>query len=434
MPLFPKQARALEVFKEKPGFLIFARDEGEKGAKTYGVGDLQEIQKALALVGGDGHMSELIPNGIPCRIYMDLDSKGEEADAMRKDSERWETRLSELLREFFREEKLLDLTRYTCDFRFLRSHALNVFSLHLILVILEIILEREEETLWGNNFQVGALVRRFLKWSERLQDPEDQKLIACIDGAVYTSNRLLRMAENSKNKSGPKRVLVGDRGKDIGFYLVCPPYAGAGAFPVFPPVLEWDGEVPQSGQNLGKRSSSILSLKASKTPKIGDQNISILDDGIWRAHNVVQRFMLQNSKGKTSPPNLLTIKGPTAWIQNPIRTFCRVIGGEHKSNGTYLFFKIDGVVIEHRCMDEDCQKRASVEGWPQLIPEEETRDFFEFLVHFYRESASESQTWNLPEDPHLWTSEDREILERMMKHPNPAQVVISFWETLSTTV
>jgi len=161
--MFPTLQKAIE---QKSDY-VFAEDVHQAGKKQLYTGTIAELQKIVNKTS-QPHFYECLMEHRPSRLFIDVDST-------RK------LDINELV-EMLRAGIAAKFAGIQPDIQLLDSTGPNKYSWHII--VTNVILK--------NVYHVGAFVRRLVLYMA------DSPLAAAIDTAVYTRNRMFRLAGSSK--------------------------------------------------------------------------------------------------------------------------------------------------------------------------------------------------------------------------------------------
>ncbi|KAL3674404.1 hypothetical protein V7S43_000358 [Phytophthora oleae] len=390
---------------------VFSFESAGDGKRRFLVANFAEFWKNYKKTGSNQrHVYEIIREGVPCRLYFDLEFKRAVNPHVNGGS--LVSRLVSLLQlQLFRR---YGIRVHLKDIYQLDSSTPAKFSRHLIIHF-------PDGTLFTNNLHAGAFVREFaselvvfdanslgrsdlqctpfLVNTESLDDPEEKKQLF-IDMGVYTRNRMFRVLGSSKFKKEailqPLNVLSRSETElDLDLFmntLVCP----------YPSLEEKEQQAKRCrllrcepspavlGRSRRFTTTGAKSLTASSVecrrsiyPALDDFiNSQATTGGVQGEIRAIQMLMTNNSAmlavlpGQESTP---TRPGdPNSAIQHPWmiiyhmarNRWCANIRRPHKSNNVMFIVDIDQRVFYQKCHDPVCQAfdfRSSPKPLPQHI-------------------------------------------------------------------
>ncbi|KAL7687962.1 hypothetical protein Plhal304r1_c020g0070861 [Plasmopara halstedii] len=378
---------------------IFSFEDANNGKRRFFVSSFAEFWKKYTATRNDErHVYEIIRDGVPCRLYFDLEFK--RRINVHVDGDALVARLVSLLQlQLFRCYRLYVARQ---DIYELDSSTPDKFSRHLIIHL-------PDGSLFMNNLHAGSFVREFIRDlaavhvkkhetsdgllspflvnTESAGDSVDKKQLF-IDMSVYTRNRMFRVLGSSKYKKKSVLRLLGPfAGPKLDQELfektlVCP-------FPSCD-LLKSD---------LKSRNHRLLRCRSSVTPLGRSRNISTssiecqksvypeLDSfirsqankgGVQGEIRAIQMLLTSKSTKPVVKATEAEIPGQVNSIMQPyaivyhmaLNRWCANIQRAHKSNNIMYIVDIQQRVFYQKCHDPLCQAmdfRSPPQSLPQYI-------------------------------------------------------------------
>lgn len=156
-----------------------ARDINTNGAKTYYNVSLDMLEK---LIENDNNLHEIIASDKPCKMYFDFDGKIDDSNSECLKDEKLINKIAGSMKQFLEKNDFQNIEDFPKKIKISTSTTDKKVSFHIVLT--NIILK--------NNDERKAF---FEKYKEFIKDKPYSKY---FDGNIYTSNRLMRMINQSK--------------------------------------------------------------------------------------------------------------------------------------------------------------------------------------------------------------------------------------------
>ncbi|ETN17373.1 hypothetical protein PPTG_05187 [Phytophthora nicotianae INRA-310] len=348
------------------------------------------------------HVYEIIREGVPCRLYFDLEFK--RGINLHVDGDALVARLVSLLQlQLFRRYGLRVHHR---DIYQLDSSTPAKFSRHLIFHF-------PDGNLFRDNLHAGAFVREFINDlvdltdytsapddllspflvnTESGNDPVDKKQLF-IDTGVYTRNRMFRVLGSSKFKKHAilRPLNAAETELDLDLFvntLVCP----------YPSLESMELDRKTKNYRLLRCESSVVLQRSRKSTYAGAKSITsssvecrrsiypMLDafirsqattGGVQGEIRAIQMLMTSNSTVLAVLPGQEDVQEaednaakPQPWmiIYHMARNrWCANIRRPHKSNNVMFIVDIDQRVFYQKCHDPACQA-IDFRSSPQPLP------------------------------------------------------------------
>ncbi|XP_050225138.1 uncharacterized protein LOC126674696 [Mercurialis annua] len=375
---FPRQNEALNFAKEHVNVHVFSYQDHHNGQRRFLVSSFKEFWRRYKIMDPKfRHHYEVIQEGFPCHLYFDLEFNRRE-NAGNNGDEMVDLLISVVL------EALLEkyLIQGNCDWIVeLDSSTEEKFSRHLIF--------RIPKTAFKDNSHAGAFVSeicsrilslkekdgRYGKLFIRKDSSSELATQSFIDTAVYSRNRVFRLALSSK--AGKSSVLLPtgrfkckDMCEEEMFMesLICNMDANCKKLLVCKmdldcvKTLHFDTET-----NYSSRTYAITQLNdAPVTYKLGKSPFPYMD-------NFVESIATIGSvSGKIRSWYWFSEFGLMVYSMSRNR-YCERIGREHKSNHVIYVVDLRRAVYYQKCHDPDCQGyRSPLRPVPlNLIPDPE---------------------------------------------------------------
>ncbi|KAF4036746.1 Herpesviridae UL52/UL70 DNA primase [Phytophthora infestans] len=385
---------------------VFSFESAGDGKRRFLVASLTEFWNNYKKTRDDHrHVYEIIREGVPCRLYFDLEFKRE--INLHVDGNELVARLVSLLQlQLFRRYGIHVQHR---DIYHLDSSTSAKFSRHLIFHF-------PDGSLFTNNLHAGAFVREcisdlvdlndctsdkletpddllspFLLNTESGDDPVDKKQLF-IDTGVYTRNRMFRVLGSSKFK---KQVVLrsmnasSDTELDFDLFmntLVCP-YPSLEALELT--TKDYRLLHCEASSTLGRNQKvNVSGTKSTSTPVECRRSVYPMLDAFIRSQattggvqgeiRAIQMLMTSNSAmlavlpGQEDAQEQAEDKAakPYPWmiIYHMARNrWCANIRRPHKSNNVMFIVDIDQRVFYQKCHDPTCQA-MDFRSPPQPLP------------------------------------------------------------------
>ncbi|CAI5701168.1 unnamed protein product [Peronospora effusa] len=389
---------------------VFCFENARNGKRRFLVASFAEFWKNYTKTRADQrHVYEIIREGVPCRLYLDLEFK--RAINSHVDGDALVARLLSLFQlQFYRRYGIRVHHR---DIYQLESSTSAKFSRHVIFHL-------PGSDLFANNLHAGAFVRElindlvalidedskeerpdqlyspFLVNTESENDPVGKKQLF-IDTGVYTRNRMFRVLGSSKFKKQAVLCMLNASSSSLteldqeSFLntLVCP-------YPVIEAVIDSQQTKPfrllrceASPAVIGRsgrfHSSSAKSLVASSV-ECRSSVYPVLDafilskatkGGVQGKIRAIQMLLTKSSDmlaivpGEGShhePPGANTLSRPWMIIYHMAHNrWCANIRRPHKSNNVMFIVDIEQRVFYQKCHDPVCQS-MDFRSPPQPLP------------------------------------------------------------------
>lgn len=307
------------------GDYVFAEDVSTDGKKKFHAGSINQL-KDIVSATQNPHFYECLMENRPSRIFLDVDSTTNICiDKL----------VSILLDAIHAKFNIQEPNIQVLD-----SSGLNKYSWHI--VVTNVILK--------NVYHVGAFVRRLVLFAKNTEPV----LAAAIDTAVYTRNRMFRMAGSSK--MGSERILRSVSGTPWWELLV--------QFPCANPLicLEIDDSEPVSTSQKPEdlfmdNGNDTWSPKSGKNKPGGafiDQNPLISPILDWLDRHEQSQIIRRKIKLLETGYYVVPANSRKCYIAN--RT--------HKGNAIWYMIDLTERKIYQRCLDADCGRRRHLMNVP----------------------------------------------------------------------
>jgi len=156
-----------------------ARDINIDGAKTYYNVNLDMLEK---LIENDNNLYEIIASDKPCKMYFDFDGKIDDSNSECLKDERLINKIASSMKQFLEKNDFQNISDFPKKIKISTSTTDKKVSFHIVLT----------DIIPKNNDERKAF---FEKYKEFIKDKPYSKY---FDGNIYTSNRLMRMINQSK--------------------------------------------------------------------------------------------------------------------------------------------------------------------------------------------------------------------------------------------
>ncbi|ETK74767.1 hypothetical protein L915_18498 [Phytophthora nicotianae] len=382
---------------------VFSFESAGDGKRRFLVASLTEFWKNYKKTRDDQrHVYEIIREGVPCRLYFDLEFK--RGINLHVDGDALVARLVSLLQlQLFRRYGLRVHHR---DIYQLDSSTPAKFSRHLIFHF-------PDGSLFRDNLHAGAFVREFINDlvdltdytsapddllspflvnTESGNDPVDKKQLF-IDTGVYTRNRMFRVLGSSKFKKHAilRPLNAAETELDLDLFvntLVCP----------YPSLESMELDRKTKNYRLLRCESSAALQRSRKSTYAGAKSITsssvecrrsiypMLDafirsqattGGVQGEIRAIQMLMTSSSTVLAVLPGQEDVQEaednaakPHPWmiIYHMARNrWCANIRRPHKSNNVMFIVDIDQRVFYQKCHDPACQA-IDFRSSPQPLP------------------------------------------------------------------
>ncbi|KAG2847705.1 hypothetical protein PC116_g1849 [Phytophthora cactorum] len=382
---------------------VFSFESAGDGKRRFLVATLVEFWKNYKKTRDDQrHVYEIIREGVPCRLYFDLEFK--RAINLRVNGDALVARLVSLLQlQLFRRYGIHVHHR---DIYQLDSSTPAKFSRHLIFHF-------PGASLFTDNLHAGAFVREFISDlvdlndydsddppspflvnTESEDDPVDKKQLF-IDTGVYTRNRMFRVVGSSKFKKQAVLRSLNASGTELDLDLfmdtmVCP-YPSLEAMELLRKTKDCrllrcessSTALGRSRQSTGSGAKSLTSSSVECRRSIYPALDAFIRSqattgGVQGEIRAIQLLMTSNSAVLAVLPGQEDAQDqaednaakPYPWmiIYHMARNrWCANIGRPHKSNNVMFIVDIDQRVFYQKCHDPACQA-MDFRSPPQPLP------------------------------------------------------------------
>ncbi|XP_012090174.1 DNA-directed primase/polymerase protein isoform X2 [Jatropha curcas] len=372
---FPRQNEALNFAKEHANVHVFSYQDHHNGQRRFLVSTYKEFWSRYKNMDSKfRHHYEVIQEGVPCHLYFDLEFDKRE-NAEKNGDEMVDLLISVILEAFLEKYSIQGNHEWIVE---LDSSTAEKFSRHLII--------RIPKAGFKDNSHAGAFVSeicsrilsarerdgRFEKLFIRKDSSAESTMQIFIDTAVYSRNRVFRVALSSK--AGKSAILLPtgrfkckDMCEEDMFMasLICNMDTDCEKLLVCKmdldcvKTLHFDTE-----ENCYSRRYDTSQVNLSTTYTMGKSPFPFLD-------NFVESIASAGSlSGKIRSWYWFSEYGLIVYSMSRNR-YCERIGRQHKSNHVIYVIDLRRAVYYQKCHDPDCQGyRSPLRPIPiNLIPD-----------------------------------------------------------------
>ncbi len=312
-----------KAIKQKSDY-VFAEDVSTTGKKQFHTGTIGQIQTVIDK-RPVAYFYECLLENRPSRLFLDIDSTEP-------------LNINELV-EMLQKAIVAKFNQHAPDIQILDSSGPDKYSWHIIVT----------NCILKNVYHVGAFVRRLVLYMV------DSPLAAAIDTAVYTRNRMFRLA--GSRKMGSTRVLRSNRSWSE--LLVQVP----GATGLI--CLEIDDSEPtstsQKPHNLFVDNGNNTWSKSTPASRPGG---SLLDINPWLTP--ILDWLDRHEQAKIIHRKIKLLE--TGYYIVPANSRkCYIANRTHKGNAIWFLIDLTERKIYQRCLDDECGKRRHLINVPSEV-------------------------------------------------------------------
>lgn len=310
----------------RPNDAIFAQDVSESGKKVFFVGTIDQAINVYKKTE-QKHWYECLLENRPTRLFLDVESENH-------------VDINSIVDGF----KTTVEHKYHCnpEFTVLSSCSASKTSYHVV-----------ADIFFKNPYHVGAFVRRTLLFmSEEVEDMNS------VDTAVYTKNRMFRIA--GSRKFGSSRVLT-HPSKQMHECLVQSPLNPAHVYE----CLEIDQTEPTS---TSMAPSALFYMGEDNnwhrnTPLTVSRTLQSVDCPMLTP---VLDFLDRSMNAKTCRHNMRLSTSGQYYVSTRSKK-CAIAGRTHRGNNIWLMLDLNKCIVYQKCYDGECHGKAHVVDVPKNV-------------------------------------------------------------------
>lgn len=308
---------------------VVAEDVSSDGKKHFYAGTLDEL-RTIYDSKSTHHWYECLQEHRSSRLFLDVDAKTQ--ISIQNIVDKLTTALTHML-----SSRRIDIQP---NVEILDSSGSNKYSWHILVT----------NVIFKNVYHVGAFVRKLLLYYD------DCPEISSVDSAVYTRNRMFRLAGSSKYNS--QRILRATSGKPWWELLVQMPTSTA------IDCMEIDGSVPVSTS----ASPKVLfrEREDGTWARVGKQYDNSYSNGCTPLISPVLDWLDRHEHAEIQRHKIKLIANGTYCVSSKSRR-CHIAGRTHKGNHIWYQLDLSHRQIAQRCLDAECGKRRHYISCPEHI-------------------------------------------------------------------